>query len=264
MAGDPNWEAEWLRWKALASVVAVPSGFGAVVAAALVGGTYLKSSEAAAWAQAIGSLIGIAIAVAVPLKVHRYERAAAREKEIRDDVESRRLIYAALRADIDSTVERLNRSEEVMVLTSARIREKRQLGAEMQNTTPYVGMSRVSDFVIYRAVASKIAQLPDALVAQIIGFYGNCGTIEVLGDGATSIESACEIIVPLLPRLRMEAEMIKMKIDLFMHGAFRMDAPLNPTVESILAAADRVHYPIRQIAADNGREIREVASRSTL
>jgi hypothetical protein len=264
MPGEYEDEAEWLRWKALIGVLAVPAGFGGVLGAA-----YLFSSAGldwinrnaglAAWGQTIGALIAIVIAIIVPVRMHQVERCAARESDAEEARLSRRHIASAIHADLTATIGALDVVEETMKHTMRQLEEARTLGQPIKNAPSYPGMAKINDGVIYKAVAADIGRLPPALMESIIEFYGRCTVIETLANSSDTIDRACDLIIPMIPRFKMGAEMIKMKIKLFEKAKYEMDADLTPSQQAILDAADRVHYPIREIAAASGVDIANAA-----
>jgi len=131
-------------------------GFGAVLLSAFPA---LDSANAPAWVQAIGSVVGIAIAIVVPLRLHKKAIERERERqaeEVRDDLQSLR--------------------EEIFVVYSGIITA---VAGKLVDPLPdgiylYTLRPDFNACVVYLSMGNRIGRIPDPILRhKIIATYGS-------------------------------------------------------------------------------------------
>ena len=109
---------------------------------------------------------------------------------------------------------------------------------------------RVTERIIYEAVATNLGVLPTELVSAVVRFYTLVTEVEDTAALSTSFRGLIEITTPTIPRMRMRGEMLRLMLGKFEASGFA-DAPnLKLTKDEITTAAEKTGYSIEQARAN--------------
>lgn len=109
---------------------------------------------------------------------------------------------------------------------------------------------RLSDRVIYTAVAQDLGELPSFVLNEIIEFYNAVGQMEYTGGLCSDVGKLLDLQISMGPRVRARALMLVEKLKKFSAGGYSDDVDLRLTREQIFEAAKTAGYPLEEIAAE--------------
>jgi hypothetical protein len=202
--------------------------------------------------QAIGSVIAIFVAVAVPeWQRRRAQRAAEAEKAIAEIQHLRRLT-AGLAAEIEATIEACKRQEFAAKRTMMEIQLALAAGADVRQAPMSPKSFSLTDAVIYREIAGELGRLPPSLIRSIVSFYAFVSDSARLAEIAPDAKSAFSIVLSAAPRLRMNGAMVVDMLRRFAEANYSADADLTTPRDALLAMAKAVDYPFEALAKERG------------
>jgi hypothetical protein len=209
----------------------------------------------AGWVQAVGAVLAILLAIAIPFFQHRRERKTAIKKRAQEEIDFLRRLVPAIRAEVVAAIEAAGLQERAIGPALNALEKAIKAGQTIVDGPPIRAGMTFTDGVIYRAVAAEIGRLPAALVVQVVNFYGRGEQISRLADAARTASESYANILPIIPRFRMSGILLIGILDKLEAANFNptIDARLNR--EEIVVAARKVGYPLERIAADYGIEI---------
>lgn len=202
----------------------------------------------ASWVQAVVSIGAVAIAIYVPWQQHRNDVSRHRATEAEKRRMLRTRLVAAIRADVAAIDQILDSRIEVARKTKLEIETAAQAGEHIGGGQ--VGDAhRLSDRVIYTAVAQDLGELPSSVLNEIIDFYNAVGQMEYTGGLCSDVSKLLDLQINMGPRVRARALMLVEKLKKFSAGGYRDDVDLRLTREQIIGAAKAAGYPLEEIAA---------------
>lgn len=246
-----------MRWN---NNILISFGFvaGAVFAGTMITATHgsdilpaLSGETAPAWVQAVGSVLAILAAVAVPAWQRQTTlRDQKVEKDHQDKSHLQRLV-AGLRAEIHAAVAAAKRRQEAAVGTLAQVTQARAAGQTIiERASPRPGSFVTTDAIIYRAVSSELGRLPPELIRRIVSFYALSLETDRIVEMSISYLAACQQICNLMPRARMNGEVLIAVLDNWEAAEFSPHADLRVAPEKAREIADRTGYPLAQVLGE--------------
>jgi len=210
-------------------------------------------TDVAAWVQAIGSIIAILVAIAIPAWQRWASLRDARTDQCQQAKERAKRMVAALKAEVIAAIAALERQLFATKQTLLKIRAGRQAGAQILNHGPISPGSMIfTDGVIYRQVAAELGRLPADLVSSMVQFYAMALEMTRLAESSSSAETAYEIMQDLIPRALMCGELLRLSMDKFERSDFEFRVDLRPTPDEMSKLAKKVGYPLQELMQERG------------
>jgi heme exporter protein D len=214
--------------------------------------TWLSDPTAPAWFQAIGSIIAIVVAIVVPWWQRHNALHDARTERARNDKDHVKRLCAALRAEFAAAREAADRQQHAATIVLQGAAKAREQGLKVREEPIARGSMVLTDAIVYRQIAAELGRLPPSLTERIIRFYAYALEMGRMADASPTAEQACENLLGLAPRLRMNAAWLVSTLDRFEAADFDLQADLNVPPSELLALAREAGYPIEQIAKERG------------
>jgi nitroreductase len=214
--------------------------------------TWLSDPTAPAWFQAIGSIVAIGVAVAVPWWQRRNALHDARTERARDEKEHVKRLCAALRAEFTAAREAADRQQHAVTRALQGVKEAREHGLKIKEEPIAQGSMVLTDAIVYRQIAAELGRFPPGLTERIVRFYAYALEMGRMADASPTAEQACENMLGSAPRLQMNAAWLVRTLDRFEAADFDLNADLNVPPPELLALAREVGYPIEEIARERG------------
>jgi len=205
-----------------------------------------------AFGNVIGGIIGAAgafYAVKVTLREQAANEAASDQR-----LELRRVarIIAGLKSEINETLFTADAQHESAAALILKLKEAAKRGQQITTALPAENMFRLTDGVMYRALASELGALPEGLITDIVKFYNYARTIETVAVSGATVQGGAEVMIQSVPRLRYLGGVLQIALTRFAEANFDPLAATKVTNEERLKVADDVGYPIRELAARRG------------
>jgi hypothetical protein len=219
-----------------------------------------SDAAAAAWVQAGGAVAAVivsivTIVVAVWIPAHQRSRSLedARSERERQEKEHLRRLTAGLRAEIEATLAALNYRHTTASETLRRVAAAKKAGGSVLGNTPLKpGSMTFTDAVIYQQIAAELGRFPPQLISLIVGFYANVLEVSRLAEGAPEAEQACEVILGLSPRAKMNAALLVRTLEKFESGDFAASADMGLKPDEIQRLAAETGYPLDEVLKERG------------
>lgn len=214
---------------------------------------WLSDSGAAAWVQAIGSVVAILVAIWVPAWQRQFALRDARAERAGQEKEHLRRLTAGLRAEIYAVLDAANCQKFAVERTLEQLKEARGKGATVVSGGPIQpGSMVVTDAIVYRQIAAELGRLPPELIKTVVLFYTLALDFGRLADGASTAQGAYETIQDIAPRLKMHAALLIRTLDKFEASDFMVDADIRLKPEEVKELATKVEYPLAQVLKERG------------
>jgi hypothetical protein len=206
-----------------------------------------------AWVQAIGSIIAILVAVAVPAWQRNSARKDARTERLAQEKAHVRRLVMALRAEIAPSVETANMIEVAIRGALAALADARTQGIPIRQTGEIrAGSMALTDAVVYRQMAAEIGRLPEALVGSVVALYAKARDLEKVAESGSSAISAYESVKDLFVRFRMAAGLALKNLEKFEASGFDQNATIRLLPAEIEAVAKESGYPLADVLRARG------------
>ena len=207
----------------------------------------LTAEVAPAWVQAIGSIIAILVAVAVPAWQRWSALRDAKIEKERQKTEQLWRLVTALRAEIEAAVNAAERRQVTAEATLADLARAREAGITIApRGPPLPGTIVITDAIIYRQLGSEIGHLSPTVIRRVVAFYALALDTERVPTMAASLIEACEAIRDLMPKARMNGAMLVAALDKLEKAEFAAGADLTMTPEEIRGLARQTGYQLEQ------------------
>lgn len=209
--------------------------------------------EVAAWVQAIGSILAILVAVAVPAWQRWKALHDAQIDRTRQEREHLQRLTAGLRAEIKAALDTADRQNSSIERTMKSLQDARAKGAIVRDDRPIQpGSMVVTDAIIYRKIASELGRFPPDIIKSVVQFYALSLELGRVADATPTAQQAYEIIQGNASRLKMQAALLIKTLEKFEASAFAVNADICPTREEIKELAAHTGYPLDQVASERG------------
>lgn len=210
--------------------------------------------NAPAWVQAIGTIVAVLIAVAVPAWQRHSARKDAKAERAREAKERLERLVAALRAEVSAAVEAAAMHLETAERTFSQIETAKQEGRVVAiDPKPLPpGSITLTDTIVYRAVAPELGHFPPQLAHHIVMFYSNALHLARLIGAAGTVAASLELVKGLAPRAQMNGRVLLELLDKFRQADFAPNADLTLDSKKFEKIADEVGYPLLQVLTERG------------
>jgi hypothetical protein len=213
--------------------------------------------NAPAWVQAIGTIVAILIAIAVPAWQRHAARKDAKIERMREAKEHLERLVAGLRAEVSAAVEAAAMHRETAERTLNQIERARQEGRSVvtdPNPLP-PGSITLTDAIVYRAVAPDLGHFLPQIVHHIVMFYSNTLHLERVIGAAGTVATSLELVQGLAPRAQMNGRILIELLDKFRHADFAANADLSLDPKRVEKIADELGYPLQEVLAERGLKL---------
>jgi hypothetical protein len=213
--------------------------------------------NAPAWVQAVGTIVAILIAIAVPAWQRHATRKDVKIERARDAKERLERLVAGLRAEVSAAVEAAAMHRETAERTQGQIERAKQEGRlVVTEPTPLPpGSITLTDAIVYRAIAPDLGHFPAQIVHHIVMFYSNTLHLERLIDTAGTVAASLELVKGLAPRAQMNGRILIELLDKFRLADFAANADLSLDPKRVGKIANELGYPLQEVLAERGLKL---------
>ncbi len=209
--------------------------------------------SAPAWVQAIGSIVAILVAVALPTWQRSATRRDAEKDQKQHELEYLRRFAVALRAEVGCTVEAAGRQRSAANDTLTEIERAHQMGVTITDRGPLPLDSIIlTNATIYSAIASEIGRFPSEIIRETVGFYELVRELGRVVSLAPSSAQSAQHISNLAPRAQMQGAIVIRMLEKFEQANFTADAKLSLNQVEIVTLANRYSYPLESVMRERG------------
>lgn len=218
--------------------------------------SWVTSSNAPAWVQAVGSVLAIFIAIIVPAWQRRANLKDAKLQRARDEKERLRRLVAGLRAEIDAAIAAATSYREIAERTLAQTEVARRAGREIINTDLPPNSVQLTDAVVYRAIASELGHFPPTVVHNVVNFYANERNLTRIVALANTVHDALSTVRNMAPRAQMNGAVLLEILNKYEQADFDPDADLRLSEKQMRDLAGRFGYPLDEVLAASGMRLK--------
>ena len=198
--------------------------------------------------QAIGSLVGIAIAILIPMWQRSSALADGKRSDARRQKANRRRISSALISEIKQAIGTSQRQEEgwrKMLHSVDTARANEITVGDPGPLNPRAAL--ITDAVVYHQAATAIGDLPEAITSAVIQFYSAASEVVRVAEIGGQFEPTVRELCDLAPRLRMFGEMARLSMKKWQDADYSDGARVDVSPEEIKAIAIKVGYPLERL-----------------
>jgi hypothetical protein len=210
-------------------------------------------SDAAAWVQAIGSVVAILVAVAIPAwQRWASQRDAEKSQRERNYSELCRLV-AAFRAEIEQAVEAAGHWYFGVKVGLSSIESARKAGKQIIDRGPLsVASTTITDATIYNALSSEIGRFPPQLICEIVQFYEGARQLNRIVSSTPTVIESIRSAYELLPRIRICGAITIRRLAKYESSGFDASADLTPSQAELLSLTREYEYPLDKVLTEFG------------
>jgi hypothetical protein len=214
---------------------------------------WLSGSNAPAWVQAIGSVLAILVAIAIPMIQRAVAARDAKEERNRQRMDRLARLSAALRAEVAAARDAIDLHLVTVERTIEEIEIVLARGGGLAGGGPVrPGTMTITDAIVYRQIAAEIGEFPVQLTKFVVGFYSMAIGVGRIAEMGPNLDGAFEVIRGTAPRLKMYGAVLSKMLGKFESSSFASNARLDLSSDELKALANENGYPLDAILRERG------------
>lgn len=210
------------------------------------------SAVAAAWAQAIGAVLAVVVAI-ILWRLDRSRAVKIKKQEEKDFV---RRLLAILRVEVQVALETADLREQTFRRMLSEIQRARDAGITITQSGPLESEKiTLTDAVIYRQLAPELGRIPASVSVHIVKFYARALEIVRIASFSKSAIEGAEVLLKMLPRCKMSGEILLAVLLKFEKSDFSETINLKLSPDEMRVLARKTNYPLEQVTNERGIEL---------